>query len=264
MADPPLVVESRITKGEASCWIVIEPKLIHSCGRVAHVDDVHFGVPAAGDANGLLDAVKEAARAAGCYKVLASCPPAGEPIFARGGYENKGLQMRLSLRGHAGAHAAPAALASHQPQLQAPLELRCLSEADFEGGVLRLLGQLTTVGDVSRESFAFFAASSRASSSLAAFALVDAGNAGVLVGVGTLLVVSPAGKRRAHIEDIVIDESARGRGLGAQLILALVDAARAAGAETVILECSPENEGFYARLGFQRAGSSMALYFGAR
>lgn len=255
-------VESLLVCNGARASLMVERKLIHSCGRVAHVEDVELD----GGEDGvkeLLEAVKGVAISAGCYKVITACAPNEESTFSRHGFKNKGLQMRLSPNGH--DRAPPVALSAYMPVLQAPLEMRRLAEADFDRGALRLLAQLTTVGEVSREGFASFVAHGGGGDALATFVLVDRANGGALVGIGTLLLIErakdPAGKRRAHIEDIVIDEGARGRGLGAILIRALVDAASAAGAGTVVLECSPENAGFYSKLGFTHAASSMALYF---
>ncbi|KAJ1625501.1 acyl-CoA N-acyltransferase, partial [Pavlovales sp. CCMP2436] len=163
--------------------------------------------------------------------------------------------------------AARVPLSAFAPQLAGvALELRRLSVADFGRGALGLLAQLTTVGEVSEAAFVAFVERASADDTMAAFALVDGACDGALVGVGTLLLVPVAlrpgeGRLRAHIEDIVIDERARGRGLGALLIRALTDAASAAGAETVVLECSPKNVGFYAKLGYVSASSSMARYF---
>lgn len=58
---------------------------------------------------------------------------------------------------------------------------------------------------------------------------------------------------RAWIEDVVVDEAARGAGVGAALTTAAIDRARAAGARTVDLTSRPTREAanrLYRRLGF--------------
>lgn len=58
---------------------------------------------------------------------------------------------------------------------------------------------------------------------------------------------------RAWIEDVVVDESARGRGVGELLNLAALDRARNLGARTVDLTSRPSREAanrLYRRLGF--------------
>ncbi|MBR11657.1 MAG: GNAT family N-acetyltransferase [Acidimicrobiaceae bacterium] len=59
---------------------------------------------------------------------------------------------------------------------------------------------------------------------------------------------------RAWIEDVVVDEAARGRGVGEALNRAAIDRAREAGATTVDLTSRPSREAanrLYRRLGFQ-------------
>ena len=67
---------------------------------------------------------------------------------------------------------------------------------------------------------------------------------------------------RAHIEDVVVDQSTRGTGLGAKLIKALVDIARQTQCRTAVLNCKEDNVGFYLKCGFVRTGKvCMSIYF---
>jgi ribosomal protein S18 acetylase RimI-like enzyme len=74
--------------------------------------------------------------------------------------------------------------------------------------------------------------------------------------VGTLTLVMfpiPSGLR-ARIEDVVVDESARGQGVGAALTEEALRLAQAAGARTVDLTSRPDRDAanrLYQRLGFQ-------------
>ena len=109
-----------------------------------------------------------------------------------------------------------------------------------------------------------------------------------MLACGTLLVerklIRGAGCA-GHVEDVVVDAAARGRGVGKALLDALVAKARALGcykarqacppeksveararadvcaAGQVILDCSEENQAFYAKCGFARKEVQMALYF---
>lgn len=63
-----------------------------------------------------------------------------------------------------------------------------------------------------------------------------------IVGMGTLIVMRTVLGVRARIEDMVVDEAYRDRGLGKQLLDALVEAARGAGALNVELSSRPERE----------------------
>jgi ribosomal protein S18 acetylase RimI-like enzyme len=78
---------------------------------------------------------------------------------------------------------------------------------------------------------------------------------GEIVGTLTLAVFPIPTGLRAWIEDVVVDESARGRGTGAALTLEAVRLAREQGARTVDLTSRPSREAagrLYERLGFQR------------
>ncbi|VAI18973.1 unnamed protein product [Triticum turgidum subsp. durum] len=64
-----------------------------------------------------------------------------------------------------------------------------------------------------------------------------------------------------HVEDVVVDAAARGRGLGEGVVRRLVEHARARGCYKVILNCTPELRGFYAKCGFVEKNVQMGLYF---
>ena len=76
---------------------------------------------------------------------------------------------------------------------------------------------------------------------------------GEIIGILTLVTFLIPTGLRAWIEDVVVDESARGQGVGAALTLEAIRLARAAGVRTVDLTTRPSREaaGLYERLGFQ-------------
>ncbi len=78
---------------------------------------------------------------------------------------------------------------------------------------------------------------------------------GRILGSLTLVVFPIPTGIRAWIEDVVVDEAARGRGVGEALNRAALDRARAEGAGTVDLTSRPSREAanrLYQRLGFER------------
>jgi len=83
--------------------------------------------------------------------------------------------------------------------------------------------------------------------------------------VGTLTLVTfriPTGVR-AWIEDVVVDESARGRGVGDLLNRAALDRARELGAKTVDLTSRPSREAanrLYQRIGFVARDTNVYRY----
>ena len=75
----------------------------------------------------------------------------------------------------------------------------------------------------------------------------------VIVGALTLVLFRIPTGLRAWIEDVIVDEVARGRGIGEALNQAAIERARAAGARTVDLTSRPSREAanrLYQRLGF--------------
>ena len=77
---------------------------------------------------------------------------------------------------------------------------------------------------------------------------------GVIVGTLTLITFRIPTGVRAWIEDVVVDDSARGHGVGDTLNRYALDVARAKGAKTVDLTSRPSREAanrLYQRIGFE-------------
>jgi ribosomal protein S18 acetylase RimI-like enzyme len=78
---------------------------------------------------------------------------------------------------------------------------------------------------------------------------------GAIVGVATLAVFPIPTARRAWIEDVIVDSSRNGQGIGRQLIDAMVTRARELGCATVDLTSRPSREAanhLYQSAGFVR------------
>ncbi|MFF3224116.1 GNAT family N-acetyltransferase [Nocardia suismassiliense] len=76
----------------------------------------------------------------------------------------------------------------------------------------------------------------------------------VMVGVMTLVMYPIPTGLRARIEDVVVDRSARGHGVGRAMTLAALDIAKLHNARTVDLTSRPSREaanGLYRSLGFE-------------
>jgi len=85
--------------------------------------------------------------------------------------------------------------------------------------------------------------------------LVARGADASIVGTCTLVTFEIPTGLRAWLEDVVVDGATRGSGVGAALVEAALDAARAAGARTVDLTSRPSREAanrLYERSGFAR------------
>ncbi len=86
---------------------------------------------------------------------------------------------------------------------------------------------------------------------------------GTVVGLLTLVLFRIPTGVRAWIEDVVVDESARGRGVGAALGQEALTRAVAAGARTVDLTSRPSREAanrLYARIGFTLRETNVYRY----
>jgi ribosomal protein S18 acetylase RimI-like enzyme len=86
---------------------------------------------------------------------------------------------------------------------------------------------------------------------------------GVVVGSLTLAFYRIPTGLKAWIEDVVVDESARGHGVGEALNLAAIDEARARGAKNVSLTSRPSREAanrLYQRLGFEPYETNLYRY----
>src|SRR5690606_17803661 len=78
---------------------------------------------------------------------------------------------------------------------------------------------------------------------------------GAVVGLLTLVAIPLGTGLWARIEDVVVDEAARGRGVGAALTERAVELARERGARTIELTSRPERVAahrLYERAGFRR------------
>ncbi len=80
------------------------------------------------------------------------------------------------------------------------------------------------------------------------------GKTGSIVGAACLGVFRTPSGLHAHIEDVIVDESMRGKGIGEGLVRVLLDIARQMGLKGVSLTCNPRrvaaNE-LYKKMGFK-------------
>jgi ribosomal protein S18 acetylase RimI-like enzyme len=95
------------------------------------------------------------------------------------------------------------------------------------------------------------------------FVAHDPGVRGRIVGTLTLVMFRIPTGLRAWIEDVIVDEDARGRGIGEALVRTALKRASKLGAGTVDLTSSPSREGanrLYQRIGFVRRDTNVYRY----
>ena len=86
---------------------------------------------------------------------------------------------------------------------------------------------------------------------------------GLIVGLLTLAMFPIPTGFRAWIEDVIVDEAARGQGIGEALTKEALDLAEAAGARTVDLTSRPSREAagrLYERVGFAERSTRIYRY----
>jgi GNAT superfamily N-acetyltransferase len=85
--------------------------------------------------------------------------------------------------------------------------------------------------------------------------LLIASDDAAIVGTATVILYKTPAWNKALVEDVVVDEAARGRGAGEALVRACIDFARKSGAQMVELQSASFREAanrLYPRLGFER------------
>ncbi len=89
------------------------------------------------------------------------------------------------------------------------------------------------------------------------------GHESAIVGAACLIVYRVPTGIRAIIEDVIVDASERGRGIGEALVLRCLEIAREKGAPGVSLTSNPRREAanhLYARMGFRRRETNSYYY----
>jgi ribosomal protein S18 acetylase RimI-like enzyme len=97
----------------------------------------------------------------------------------------------------------------------------------------------------------------------AAMVLLARNHSGEIIGSLTLVVFRTPTGARAWIEDVVVDESARGQGTGEALVAEAIRLASDSGARTVDLTSRPSRESanrLYEKVGFQARETNVYRY----
>jgi GNAT superfamily N-acetyltransferase len=85
--------------------------------------------------------------------------------------------------------------------------------------------------------------------------MVARDDAGKIIGALTLTVYRVPTGVRSIIEDVIVDKSARGGGVGEALMKRAIEVARERGASNISLTCNPMREAankLYQRMGFKK------------
>lgn len=139
------------------------------------------------------------------------------------------------------------------------MEFRDLTYSDYNKQYFELLSQLTVCNQISQDKFKNIIDNLNSNHKI----IVYEENNKILAS-GTLLIeqkiIRNCGKV-GHIEDIVVDKSLNGKGIGKLLIEKLKQYAKEQGCYKIILDCRNEVVGFYEKCGFNKKEEQMVLYF---
>ncbi len=82
-----------------SITLNIEQKFIHKGGLVGHIEDVvtHKDFRGMGVGKAVMQKAIDAAKDAGCYKVILNCSEENFPFYEKLGFRKHGIEMRLDL-----------------------------------------------------------------------------------------------------------------------------------------------------------------------
>lgn len=130
-------------------------------------------------------------------------------------------------------------------------------------GFIELLGQLTSVGNVTKEQFVGQLEKMQTKGDYQTIVLFDPATKRIMA-AGSLVLehkfIHDCGIL-GHIEDIVVHHELRGKGIGKEVIGQLVERAKIANCYKITLDCDDKNVQFYEKTGFTRKGNQMTLYF---
>ena len=144
-----------------------------------------------------------------------------------------------------------------------PFSIRFINEQDINDDYYSLLGQLTEINIESMEMQRTKDFINGLNENHCIY-VIECESTNRIVASGTLLIENKLIRnygKVGHIEDIVVDKSWRGYGLGKYMIDHLGKESKNKGCYKCILDCSDENVGFYEKCSYVRKGAQMSLYF---
>jgi len=145
---------------------------------------------------------------------------------------------------------------------------RLLELNDYDLGYLDLLAQLTSIDPaISKENFAITLSAINSNPNHKIYVVPNTDKTKIIAS-GTLLIepkIIHGGASVAHIEDIVVDSSSRGTGLGQKIVQHLIDQAKLdPTVYKISLYCSPKLIPFYQKLNLQPKDQQMTLYLNSK
>ncbi|KAG8222129.1 hypothetical protein J437_LFUL002126 [Ladona fulva] len=153
-------------------------------------------------------------------------------------------------------------LVKFNPQISAAypgpgMRVRPLKASDYDRGFVRLLGQLTDIGEISRDAFfRRFAEMKKCPNTYFVTVIEDtvtSNYASSIIGAATLVIEQKfihGCAMRGRLEDVVVNDTYRGRQLGKLIVATIIMLAREFSCYKISLDCKDRLIPFYQSLGF--------------
>uniref|UniRef100_A0A336JZN7 Glucosamine 6-phosphate N-acetyltransferase n=1 Tax=Culicoides sonorensis TaxID=179676 RepID=A0A336JZN7_CULSO len=132
------------------------------------------------------------------------------------------------------------------------MKVRPLQDGDYNRGFLQLLSQLTTVGDITLPQFLNRFAQMRASGDYYVTVIEDT-RKNKIIGSATLVLERKFIRNcaiRGQLEDVVVDDTYRGKQLGKLIVVTVSLLAEYLGAYKMTLNCKDKLIPFYRSIGY--------------
>lgn len=133
------------------------------------------------------------------------------------------------------------------------LLVRPLQRSDYDKGFLTLLGQLTEVGDISREAFLKRYEAMAGCQNTYYPVVVEDEVKGQVIGAATLVIEQKFIHNcavRGRLEDVVVSDDYRGKQLGKLLIAVITLLAKRLNCYKITLDCKDVMIPFYSKMGY--------------
>jgi len=94
-----IVIEDDKSNIAGCCTLLIEPKFLHNCGYVGHIEDVviHQNYRKYGLGSIIINHMLALGKSKGCYKIILDCKPNNVPFYEKNGFYSHEISMRSNL-----------------------------------------------------------------------------------------------------------------------------------------------------------------------
>jgi len=272
----------------ASASLVVEKKFIHDCANRGVIEEVIVSDEYRGKSLGkqIVKILVELGKQLGCYKITLNCNDQMLRFYTEKlnfvAEENNAnfLVIRVSnqMKAFEGAKPKQAwgavpksdkAVVLFDPLLlekissikavkekDQNLYVRPLQSDDFKHGVIEVLKQLTSVGNITESNFRDqFETMKSCNGTYYQTVIVDKsdGTSEKIIGSATLMIERKFihdCANRGLIEDVIVSDQYRGKSLGKLILLSLIELAKSLGCYKITLNCKDKMIPYYERLGF--------------